>query len=145
MPFSEFLSKPYNVNHSPQIGLKSEEPNCQLLTHQLYQARIGVQIPLGMWSKEIHDDETLIFQTVTQLQFEADIVIFGRRGDVDPRNFHLAYFTGEFDQGEPLLIHATAYEGKVVISPLSWFFTKPRYEELKRIKRLQPHLLTAAC
>ena len=136
---SQFLGKPYDFNHSPQLGLEAESVNCQRLIHQIYQSRLGVQLPLGMWSQEIfHDD--LIFETVDHFVFEADIGIFGPAYVTDPRYFHLAYFTGRDDGGDPLFIHATVYDRQVSVWKLSDLFKKPRYEELKRIKRVKPQL-----
>ena len=94
-----------------------------------------------MWSQEIFHDESLIFATVDRFAFEADIGIFGPIHGRDPRYFHLAYFTGQHDEsGDPLLLHATVYDRQVSIWKLSDFFKKPRYEELKRIKRVKPEL-----
>lgn len=140
-----FLGKPYNFHHSPRIDLISEEAvNCQRLVHLLYQTRYQVQLPIGMWSQEIYLDEAVIFRTVTNKEqlFEGDIGIFGPKDNssFDPRRFHLAVFTGEAHDNDPLLIHATYYDSQVSIWKLSEFFHKPRYAELIRIKRLRPHL-----
>ena len=138
---SPLIGLPYNIDHSPRVDMISEAVNCQRMLHQAYQSRLGIILPKGMWSQEIFHDESLIFATVDRFAFEADIGIFGPIHGRDPRYFHLAYFTGQHDEsGDPLLLHATVYDRQVSIWKLSDFFKKPRYEELKRIKRVKPEL-----
>lgn len=131
------IGRPYKFDHSPGVKPDSEATNCQQAIHLAYQTRLGITLPTGMWSKEIHDDETFIFQTVLQLKYEGDIAIFGPTSQPDARFFHLAYYLGE---GK--LLHANNIDNQVSIWPLAKFLETPRYAELKRVKRLQPQLFT---
>ncbi len=153
--FLQFVGLPYQVNRSPWLGLEPDPAvNCQLATHLLYQARYNVILPPAMWSKEIHDDKQIfrdVDLSVEQL-FEGDIGIFNPFNNYgqDPRKFHLACFTGETVQGQPLFFHASIHANGVAIWPLKDFFLPSRYSELIKVKRLQSdlfnsHILPVAC
>lgn len=129
------IGRPYKFDHSPGVKPDSEATNCQQAIHLAYQTRLGITLPTGMWSKEIHDDETFIFQTVLQLKYEGDIAIFGPASQPDARLFHLAYYLGNNE-----FFHANIIDKQVSVWPLEKFLVIPRYAELKRVKRLQPHL-----
>lgn len=129
------VGRPYRYENSPGVDPHSEASNCQQSIHLAYLHRLGITIPSGMWSKEIHDDETFIFQTVTQLKYEGDIAIFGPTNQSNARLFHLTYYLGEGN-----LLHANIVDKQVSVWPLAKFLQTPRYAELKRVKRLQPHL-----
>lgn len=129
------IGRPYKFDHSPGVNPNSEATNCQQAIHLAYQARLGITLPTGMWSKEIHEDETFIFQTVPQLRYEGDIAIFGSASQFDARLFHLTYYLGQ-----EKFLHANIIDGQVSEWPLAKFLQAPRYAELKRIKRLLPHL-----
>jgi hypothetical protein len=138
---TKLLNEPY-INYSPQTGPETKAGDCRWWLHQFYKTRFGIILPTGMWSQEIYTDEQ-IFQTVldTSRFFEGDIFMFGpnHNSSLDARRLHMTYFTGEVDNtNNPLLLHATQYETKVVIWPLPFFSTKTRYEKLERVKRLKP-------
>lgn len=141
---AQFIGLPYDFRSSPRIDFEGKTVNCQSTVHLLYKSRLGIELPKGMWSKEIYEDEQLIFQTVrpsTDRLYEADILIFGPIEENDPKRFHLAYCSGQCDvQGDPLVIHANVYDLGVSVWPLSKFPRHKRYEELKSIKRLRSDL-----
>lgn len=140
----KLMGMPYEFKSSPRIDFEGKSANCQRAVHLLYKARPGMELPKGMWSKEIYEDEKMIFETVdpgTDRLFEADILIFGPKGKVDPKNYHLTYYSGQTDEsGDPLIAHANSYDLAFSVWPLSKFFQYERYGELKRIKRVRPDL-----
>lgn len=131
------VGRPYEFSHSPGVNPGSEAINCQLGVHLAYRQRFNITIPAGMWSAEIFQDESIIFQTVPILDYEGDIGIFGPVGQNDPRFFHLAYHLGNSE-----FFHANIIDRQASIWPLEKFLTAPRYAELKRVKRLMPDLWT---
>lgn len=147
-----WVAGPYGEGRYP-ASAQEFEGNCQLLIHTLYYERFGVQLPIGMWSQELYTDtEYLRFVTPEEEELaEGDIFFFGKNAEaIDLRTLHVAYHTGTADeQGDPLLLHATPYNGEgVTVWPLPHFFSrKPdgsplfcRYQHLFGIKRLQPDL-----
>lgn len=129
------IGRPYKFDHSPGVNHDSEAINCQQAIHLVYQTRLGITLPTGMWSQEISQDETFIFQTVARLKYEGDIGIFGPASQSDARFFHLAYYLGE-----EKLLHANVIDNEVSVWNLNKFLQTPRYAELKGVKRLLPHL-----
>lgn len=132
------VGRPYNFEHSPGVNPGSEAINCQLAIHLAYKFRFNITMPAGMWSAEIFQDEKLIFKTITSLQHEGDIGIFGPVFQTDPRFFHLAYYLGQ-----DTFFHANIIDGQVSLWSLEKFLATSRYAELKRIKRLKPELFNA--
>lgn len=136
-----FIGKPY-AKISPQAGKESVGGDCRWWLHKFYQARFRITLPTGMWSQEIYDDHQ-IFQTVAEAGpfKEADIFMFrpNHGSRLDPRQLHVAYFTGEVDfNDQPLLLHASQYDQQVTVWSLPDFFAKSRYGKLERVKRLKP-------
>lgn len=141
---TQFIGLPYDFKSSPRIGFEGKTVNCQSTVHLLYKARLGIELPKGMWSKEIFEDEGLIFETVRSpidRLYEADIFVFGQKEEIDPKKFHLTYYSGQRNvQGDPLVVHANVYDLGVSVWPLSKFYQHKRYEELKTIKRVKADL-----
>ncbi len=141
---TQFIGLPYDYKSSPRIGFEGKTVNCQSTVHLLYKSRLGIELPKGMWSKEIYEDEQLIFKTVKSpidRLYEADILIFGQFNECDPRRFHLTYYSGQCNgQGDPLIVHANVYDLGVSVWPLSKFPLHKRYEELKSVKRVRTEL-----
>jgi hypothetical protein len=147
-----WVAGPYGEAQYP-VSAEQFEGNCQLLVHTLYHERFGVQLPVGMWSQELYTDTEYFrfLDPAEELLAEGDIFFFGKQTEaIDLRTLHVAYNTGTSDaQGNPLLIHATPYNGEgVTVWPLPQFFSrKPdgspqfcRYQHLFGIKRLQQDL-----
>lgn len=141
---NNLIGLPYEFKSSPRVDFEGKSVNCQRAVHLLYKARPGIELPKGMWSREIFEDERIIFETVdsgTNRLFEADILIFGPTGKMNPKNYHLTYYSGQTNEsGDPLIIHANIYDLAISVWPLSKFFQHERYAELKRIKRVRSDL-----
>ncbi len=164
LPGGRYLGGTYNFHRGPwvagpygegrfPVSAEQFEGNCQLLVHTLYYERFGVRLPVGMWSQELYTDSTYFrfIDPEAEPLAEGDIFFFGKQAEaVDLRTLHVAYNTGtEDEQGNPLLLHATSYNGEgVTVWPLTQFFSrKPdgtsqfcRYQHLFGIKRLQQDL-----
>lgn len=139
---SKFIGQPY-TKHSPQLGVESDAGDCRFWVRRFYKIRLGIDLLVGMWSEETWEDETLLFNNValTGPFAEADIFMFrpNHGSQLDPRQLHLAYFTGETDSdGQPLLLHASQYDQQVAVWSLPDFFSGDRYGKLERVKRLKP-------
>ncbi|MBI4004708.1 hypothetical protein HY358_01065 [Candidatus Roizmanbacteria bacterium] len=106
-----------------------------------YQLWFGVTIPKGMWSKEIFEDNSVLFRTVNtdrEQPLLGDIFVFRKVRD-DPITYHLAVHTGITDKdSDPLLLHASRLADKVTIWPLREFLHNDRYHSLQAVKRLLP-------
>ncbi|MCG2691945.1 hypothetical protein L6272_03900 [Microgenomates group bacterium] len=138
---SKFIGQPY-IHHSPQFGVEASAGDCRFWLHQFYKSRLGITLPPGLWSQEIFHDQQ-IFQIVAPAGpfYEADIFMFSPNhgSPLDPRQLHLAYFTGEADSGgQPLLLHASHYNQQVAVWSLTDFLSGDRYGKLERVKRLKP-------
>lgn len=134
------LGEPY-TKMPPQAGKETVGGDCRWWLHKFYQARFGITLPTGLWSQEIFHDQQ-IFQTITETNpfYEADIFMFSPNHGtpLNPRQLHLAYFTGEVDSNnQPLLLHANQYDQQVAIWSLPDFFSKSQYRRLERVKRLK--------
>lgn len=144
---SQFIGIPYNFQNNPGVegGPLANGLDCQRLVHLIYSEIFGVSLPKGMWSKEIYEDNGFLFRSIDlneERPLLGDIFIFHRRYD-DPKKYHLAIFTGMADEHtDPILIHASIHERRVVLWNLHEFFKEGRYKELKVVKRLTPELFT---
>jgi hypothetical protein len=120
-----------------QVGARLEL-NCQAWVHHDLRS-LGITLPDWVRSKEIYEDETTFFRTVAASETVArgDIFLFGRECTTDPRYFHLAIHSGFYtwENGEPILTHATKVDGTVSPWPISQFFREPRYGKLFAVKR----------
>lgn len=128
----------HNENFDPKEGV-----NCQLLIHLLYRERLGIELPIGMWSKEIYEDN-MFFESINKTISlrEADIFVFTSEDNKsDPTKYHLTYFTGIIEDEQPLLIHAN-FLGTSEIWPFERFIRLKRYRELVAIKRLKNELFS---
>jgi len=136
----------YNIDSSPRIDLPehTHSVDCRLLWQKYYHLRFGINLPIGLWSEEAFLDENLFrhLQPNEKL-IEGDTYFFGKKNDL-PKSFHLAIFTGEWYQQDPLLIHASAFNGKTVtLDPLSKIIKTPQHAQIMGIKRLRPDLFQA--
>jgi len=143
--FTRYLGIPYRFDNYPGvIGEESREVNCISLIHKILRQEFWVNLPTGMWAREILEDEELIFRTVQEGErtFIGDIFVFGKKDPGESPVFHLAFHTGQTDsRSDPLLLHATDLNGsRSTIWPLRQFPTYPRYERLHAVKRLNPGL-----
>lgn len=143
LEMKQLIGIPYDINSSPRIDLPegTHSVDCRLLWQQYYHFRFGVTIPVGMWSKEAFQDESLFrFVDPKERLIEADTFFFGEK-DKPPKSFHLAVFSGEFQNNQPLLIHASSYNGRqVTLETLEKILKTPQYVEIKGIKRLRQDL-----
>ena len=58
LEIENLIGLPYRVTHSPRIDLDVlDAVNCQRTIHLIYEKRLGIKLPVGMWSKEIYEDE----------------------------------------------------------------------------------------
>lgn len=123
----------------------AEGTNCIALWREIYRDMFGVQLPVGLWPKELVADEREFFQTLKPgtPNVVGDTFVFGKKQD-DLYQLHIATFTGITDDNEdPLLIHATNRgENMSTLWPLSRFLAHPRYERIYAVKRLQEDLFT---
>ncbi|MBI4084822.1 MAG: C40 family peptidase [Candidatus Levybacteria bacterium] len=140
------LGWPYLRKHGPWvigkgIDVSTYGLNCQTLVHLYYNNRFGVKLPIGMWTKEIYEDEGLLFETLQSEEYvEGDIFFFGK-SEAKPISLHLAVYTGIHDPtGDMILRHANSVDNKVSDWPLGKFFQHKRYQNLHRVKRLVPDL-----
>ncbi len=143
--YEKYIGIPYRKENGPHVltpGSTHEYQidglNCQTLVHVLLREVMQVQLPLGMWSQEIFEDtQFLDFIPQDVPIYEGDIFLFSSQEELNPKNYHLAYFTGEYDSlHEPLLIHAN-FLSSVVVWPLSRFLSLRRYEVQRAVKRLK--------
>lgn len=126
---------------------EAEVVNCQALVHRFYYEQFGVQLPLGMWSKEILEDTSVIFRDVS-LESESlrygDIVAFKPKKIPDEflddpnKTVHLTMYVGQNEAGEQTFLHANSTDEGVSLWRLDEF--RDRYEEVKGVKRLQEDL-----
>jgi hypothetical protein len=117
--------------------------NCQLLIHLVYQDWFGVNLPQGMWSKEIFEDTGRVFRSVVAEEeplVQGDVFVFqGQKAN--PKSYHLAVHTGQRDAtSDPLLLHASREEDVVTVWPLTTFLKDGLYRQLAAVKRLDAAL-----
>lgn len=134
----------YKKNNGPVTSPEEAKTgvNCQWLVHTIYREGFGAQLPIGMWSQEMFEDETVVLRTVKKGEpyVLGDIFLFGRKKS-NPKELHLAVHTGRTnDNGEPMLVHATFRENGVTVWSLGAFARDSRYEKLHGVKRLHPDL-----
>lgn len=143
--YRKYTGIPYRKKNGPHVlfpdsaqEYQVEGVNCQTLVHVLLREVLQVQLPLGMWSQEIFEDtQFLDFVPQDAPLYEGDIFLFSSQEELNPKNYHLAYFTGEYDsQREPLLIHAS-FLHSVEVWPLSNFRHSHRYSVQHAVKRLK--------
>lgn len=98
-----------------------------------------------MWSKEIYEDEGLVFTTINPEIDGAkfgDVILVGKK-DVPPYELHVGIFTGEIDEsGDVQIIHATR-NGKhsgVRLTALRDMVRQPRYGNIHAVKRTKPEI-----
>ncbi len=121
----------------PSEELERRGINCIALIHQIYKD-LGVILPSGMWAKEILEDEDFAFRTLGEEESYrfGDIFVFGPAKS-NPYRLHLALFTGEFEETEPILFHITSKNGE---TPTNWrlsqFQSFWEYGRIYGIKRL---------
>lgn len=143
IPYS-FRRGPLQIAQESRDGIFKQGINCQSLIHELYRARLGINLPSNLLSKEIYEGTDLFEEISTSDKNlkEGDIFIFGKdMPDADPQDFHLGYYVGETNENNsPLIIHATVYLNNVNIWPLDRFFLYPKYKELKGIRRFSEPL-----
>lgn len=141
----------------------SQGLNCQRFVHEIY-SQMGISLP-QMWSREIEEDESLLFYTINYDPVQQNAQLF--IGDIfmiepaynprkhifpehHPGNDHMGIYSGrKYPNGEPEILHANFIDGTVSRWPLSRFFLKfytngdpsprKRYVGLKAVKRLLPN------
>lgn len=142
--FGQYLDIPYNFDNYPGVVREdSDAINCISLIHRILRQEFWVNLPTGMWAREILQDESLLLRTVTDdKRVIGDIFVFGKKDPGNDPVFHLAMHTGQADEtGDPLLIHTTDLNGrKSTIWPMGRFLKHPssRYEKLYAVKRVEP-------
>lgn len=136
----------YNFRKSPYSEeiLSGEEINCQTFVHKFYKDEFGIQLGRGMWSKEIVEDNSLIFRDIDVGKEEVcfgDIVAFVPKdipqevADDPTKAYHLTIFVGRSKLGEGEFMHANYTDNTVSIWTLDQFSDK--YEGIGAVKRVQ--------
>lgn len=141
--------------------IELESINCVTLAHLLTFNFTGVRLPIYYDSVHMILDQTYLRDlTSKETPIAGDLLFVGQAGikefrtipeeiKINPEelgNFkkefpapHVAVFTGKFDNGNPLYVHATWVEQQVVIWPEIKFDNYPRYRQIyarRRVKEL---------
>ncbi len=130
--------------------------NCAALGHLVVQKLFAVELPPELDAYEMYTNIGGLFVPVDQAPMQqGDFVWFGRQSpeipveafipvyaaDGDLLNWpefavhHLAIYTGENDNGDPLLLHASPTAVTNEILPLSQFAQCPRYAQTYGVSR----------
>lgn len=165
--FRSYLDPAFRyVNSQNPARVRSREDalrdglNCVALAHLVIRDLFGYALPPGFQSLELFSD-LAHFEPVAAVEgMEAgDLVWFGvacpavRLEDFAPRfrdgellNFgdfpvnHVAVCTGDRDNGDPLLLHASYMDGTNAVWALSKFRAYERYGKIYAIRRLRQEL-----
>lgn len=135
----QLLGLPYRRDNGPNNNPKvlTEGINCQLLTHKALAILFKVNLPAGMLSKEIFEDQVYFRELRPEEANLGDVFIFGKQEEQDFRRLHLAVYVDWDNQANtPLLLHATGIDRKVSLWPLDKFSQYPQYQKLYAVKRL---------
>jgi cell wall-associated NlpC family hydrolase len=136
--------------------------NCVSLAHLAIEGLFNHRLPAEMHCYEMFADQERFedIESLDALQ-TGDLVWFGwTRSRVPPETFrpeyndrgyllnwrespvnHVAMYTGNQEQGQPLFLHATHITGTSVIWPLSQFANYPRYGRIYRMARLRAEVI----
>ena len=149
-----FLSGPDIVQSKEdawEIGI-----NCISLAHLALKDLYDYELPRELMCAELYADrEHFIPLEDGEAMMVGDLVWFGIEDpEVQVHEFvphyengslinwadfpvkHVAIFTGEYADGDPLLLHSTSIVGTNVVWPLSYFKTYRRYRQLYGVTRL---------
>lgn len=140
----------YDVNANPTLAWSKDHANivnCQSFIHSVYHGVLGIRLPLGLWSQEFYEDRDFFYSVADDVLNNlqnlrlADIFLFGRQHNTNPKLLHLGLFSGEFRENNPLIVHANMYDKGVGVWPLTVFSQYLRYEKIFDVKRLYPKYL----
>ena len=104
-----------------------------------------LQLPKGMWSKEIYEDEGLVFNTINPEVDGVrlgDVILVGKK-DASPYSLHVGICTGTIDEtGDMQIIHATNYGKRrgICLSSMRDILRRPRYGMIHAVKRTKPEI-----
>lgn len=132
------LNYKYNRENGPLTPLETAEKdgiNCQWAVHEFYRKKFGIELPKGLWSKELLEDNREFFINLNGKPLVmGDVLMVSRRPNAKPEKLHLGIYLGEGDQ----IIHANSFDGRVSVWPMTEFSNK--YPIRWVTKRLKPEL-----
>lgn len=165
----DFLRGQYHYNfHATPVKIKSREEaqreglNCGTLVHLLIREIFGIHLPIRLMCLEmfydtqylrtITDDETM---TLGDIMFVGRLDITNHLQAFTPNyapdgtfanweehpKLHLTLFTGIYEGGDPLFVHANQFDQGIALWPLSHFARYWSYETCYAIRRLREPLL----
>lgn len=140
--FEKYLGIPYERNAYPTLEKGNlHGANCIKLIHEIYAEEFGVQLPLGLWPKELLLDNELTRSITDGNYVLGDMFTFGEKGNKDLIGLHLGMYTGVRQNGDPLLIHSTNRKDNIsAVWPLRRFSTWRPYSTIYGVKRLREDL-----
>lgn len=143
-----YLGAPYKSEHSPYVFLDgSFDPlkdgiNCQTFAHLYLRDEFGVNLPRGMWSKEIFEDDGLFFRRVNQAEplVRGDLLFVGK-----PRTKHIRLHVGVVHQvadlpEDTVIRHANKKDGMVSDWTLKEMLEYEEYPVVRGVRQLEPDL-----
>ncbi len=138
---------------------REEGLNCVSLAHLAVESLFRRRLPAQLHCYEMFTDHERFHDLDDSEPLQVgDLVWFGRsEPSVPPEQFvptydangyllnwqdspvnHVAIYTGDQENDDPLLLHATYFTGTTAVWPLSKFAEYPRYAQVRRIARLRP-------
>lgn len=143
-----YLGAPYKTEHSPHVLVDdSFDPfvgkiNCQTFAHLYLRDEFGVNLPRGMWSKEIFEDDGMFFRRVNEGEslVKGDLLFVGK-----PRTKHTRLHIGVVHQAaglpeETVIRHANKKDGMVSDWTMKEMLEYEEYPVIRGVQRLTPDL-----